>query len=249
MLAFTGARPAEIVDNEKKRPMNGLWEELYGTRIVSWNGDTQSDGKSADEDACLLEDMLSQETASRGRPKALCYEDVCLTIARHPEIGHNVPTMAIKFAHHKGMDQKPRPYAPMTHSKKGTLTYGRTIFFFTGTRRLLFCVVTIIISLAVHDQAFDAPWLTTVASVFEVRNRGERIGIPLRWKKKWLKRPIFRGFDRLKVSCTKPLPYSKLSDDMERQTLDAGFEKALSPKAFRRGAANAANGMHRCFVI
>ena len=51
------------------------------------------------------------------------------------------------------------------------------------------------------------------------------------------------------VSRAKPLPYNKLSDDLERQTLDAGFEKALGPKAFRRGAANAANGMSRCRTI
>ncbi|KAM4067359.1 FluG domain-containing protein [Hirsutella rhossiliensis] len=65
---------------------------------------------------------------------------------------------------------------------------------------------------------------------------------PLRWKQEWLKRPIFRGFDGSAVSDGKPLPYHKLNDDMERQTLDAGFEKALGPKAFRRGAANAADG-------
>ena len=38
-------------------------------------------------------------------------------------------------------------------------------------------------------------------------------------------------------------PYHKLNDGVERQTLDAGFEKALGPKGFRRGAANATNGM------
>ena len=54
---------------------------------------------------------------------------------------------------------------------------------------------------------------------------------------------MFRGFDGSTVSTEKPLPYHKLNDDIERQTLDVGFEKALGPKAFRRGAANAANGM------
>ena len=44
------------------------------------------------------------------------------------------------------------------------------------------------------------------------------------------------------VSQEKAVPYSKLRDDMERQTLDAGFEESIGPKAFRRGAANAANG-------
>lgn len=39
--------------------------------------------------------------------------------------------------------------------------------------------------------------------------------------------------------------YSKLRDDLGRQSLDAGFEKGWTPKFARRGAANAANGM--CF--
>jgi hypothetical protein len=29
----------------------------------------------------------------------------------------------------------------------------RTIFFFTTTRRLMFCLITVIVSLAVHDGA------------------------------------------------------------------------------------------------
>ncbi|XP_044724710.1 FluG domain-containing protein [Hirsutella rhossiliensis] len=53
---------------------------------------------------------------------------------------------------------------------------------------------------------------------------------------------LLHRFDGSPVSQERPLPYHKLNDDMERQTLDAGFEKALGPKTFRRGAANAANG-------
>ncbi|KJZ69228.1 hypothetical protein HIM_11378 [Hirsutella minnesotensis 3608] len=91
LLAFTGARPAEIVDNEKRRPKDGTWEELYGTKVVR----TEDSCQSADEDARLLEAMLYQETVYRGRPKALCYEDILLSIVRHPETGNDVPTMAI----------------------------------------------------------------------------------------------------------------------------------------------------------
>ena len=98
-----------------------------------------------------------------------------------------------------------------------------------------------------HDQAFVAGF-ASATKVFNMRNRGGSQSTPLRWKEEWLKKPIFRGFDGSTLSCERPLPYSKLSDDMERQTLDAGFEHSFSPKAFRRGAANAANGMyaHSC---
>ena len=123
------------------------------------------------------------------------------------------------------------------------LTLISTIFFFTTTRRLIFCPILIIISLALDDRAFDAPSLTTAERVFRIKNRGPSKCTHLRWKKEWLKRPIFRGFDGSFTSDKKALPYYKLRDDMERQTLDAGFEEPIGPKAFRRGAANAANGM------
>lgn len=107
----------------------------------------------------------------------------------------------------------------------------------------MFCIITVIVSLAVSDQAFDVDGLTTASSVFRLRNRGGRLCTPLRWKSEWLKRPVFRGYDGAAVALEKPLPYHKLNDDMERQTLDAGFERAFGPKAFRRGAANVANGV------
>ncbi|KJZ69366.1 hypothetical protein HIM_11248 [Hirsutella minnesotensis 3608] len=226
LLALTGARPAEIVDNEKRKPKDGSWEDLYGSKPIATDDPDVDSDTHLDEDSRLLEDMLCEETMRRGRPKALCYEDISLSIVRHPETGEDIPTMAIKFIHHKGADRKPKP----------------TIFYFTGTKRLLFCIVTVIVSLAISDQAFDAPSLTSASKVFQLRNRGARQCTELRWKEEWLKRPVFRGFDGSSVSQEKPLPYHKLNDDMERQTLDAGFEKAFGPRAVRRGAANAANG-------
>lgn len=50
------------------------------------------------------------ETTKRGRPKALCYEDILMMLVRHPVTGLPVLAMAIKFIHHKGADKKPKPY-------------------------------------------------------------------------------------------------------------------------------------------
>lgn len=33
-LACTGCRPAEIVDNEPKKPKDGSWEEIYGPKAI-----------------------------------------------------------------------------------------------------------------------------------------------------------------------------------------------------------------------
>ncbi|KAK3186299.1 hypothetical protein K4F52_004837 [Lecanicillium sp. MT-2017a] len=108
LLAFTGARPAEIVDNEKRKPKDGCWKELYGAKNADCEA-SDDDKAPSDEDSQLLEDLLNQEAAHRGRPKALCYEDISLYIVRHPDTGKDVPAMAIKFTHHKGMDRKPKP--------------------------------------------------------------------------------------------------------------------------------------------
>lgn len=108
LLAFTGARPGEIVDNEKKKPKDGSWEDIYDRKSAKFE-DSDEASKGLDEATQMLEDMLFQETEYRGRPKALCYEDIFLSIVRHPETGRDIPAMAIKFIHHKGEDRKPKP--------------------------------------------------------------------------------------------------------------------------------------------
>lgn len=130
------------------------------------------------------------------------------------------------------------------------LTPARTIFF-TMTRRVVLCPITIVISQALRDNAFDAPSLTSAARVFQIRNIGPVKCTPIRWKESMLKIPVFRRFDGAALSPNRPLQYHKLRDDMGRQSLDAGNETALGPKAFRRMAANAVNGRlePRCYGV
>ncbi|KAK4220404.1 hypothetical protein QBC38DRAFT_550690, partial [Podospora fimiseda] len=82
--------------------------------------------------------------------------------------------------------------------------------------------------------------------IFSGKEPGPVKCTPLRWKEEWLKQPVFRRHeDSVEDSDEpkyQPLSYQKLHDDMERQSLDAGEENAIEPKAWRRGAANVANG-------
>jgi hypothetical protein len=55
----------------------------------------------------------------------------------------------------------------------------RTIFFFTPARKLLFCAVSIIIALALHNDAFDALSLTTALMLFGARPLSYMISTPL----------------------------------------------------------------------
>ncbi|KAL8377037.1 hypothetical protein RB595_007934 [Gaeumannomyces hyphopodioides] len=217
-LAYTGARPAELVDGERRSKTDGCYQELF---LPNASREPLLDGGSA-----VLEDLLSQESNNRGRPKALCYEDISLMVVRHPETGKDDLVMSIKFTHHKGADNKPKP----------------TVFFFTTTQRLIFCLISAIVSLALHDKAFAAETLVDARSIFDVKNQGPIKCTPIRWKPECLKQPIFRNFDDSMLSDNQPLPYSKFNDDLERQSLDCGFERAMTAKAFRRGAANAADG-------
>ncbi|KAH9237194.1 hypothetical protein K456DRAFT_51001 [Colletotrichum gloeosporioides 23] len=215
LLCYTGARPAEIVHAERRESMD--------EKDAAHN---DSNSMAQDECSSPLTKLLLQETVGRGRPKALCYEDIHMMIVRHPATGRAIPAMAIKFIHHKGADNKPKP----------------TVFFFTPAKKLIFCAVSTVIALALRDQAFDAPSLTNATAVLRTRVQGPVQSIALRWKQSMLKTPLFRKYHDAELSMDEAMTYSKLRDDMHRQSLDAGFEKAWTPRFARRGAANAANG-------
>jgi hypothetical protein len=129
VLFYTGARPAEIVNNERKKPKDGSTEELFGVKAVMSSGpgncETEDESEGADHeavdgDSSQLCRLLLQETIRRDRPKALCYEDILMMIVRHPVTKQAVPAMAIKFIHHKGSDNKPKPYV----SSRWAAVYG-----------------------------------------------------------------------------------------------------------------------------
>ena len=122
------------------------------------------------------------------------------------------------------------------------LTSTRTIFYFTPTKKLIFCAVSAIIAHALRDNAFDAPSLTDATHVLGIKPMAFP-STPLRWKKCMLKTPVFRRFGRDGVfSEMEAMLYAKLRDDMGRQSLDAVIENRWTPRFLRRGTGNAANG-------
>lgn len=113
LLCYTGVRPAELVNGERQKPKDGSIEKLFGQKVVMSSSGDEGAETPADAASAELTKMLSQETTGRGRPKALCYEDILMLIVRHPVTGRPLPAMAIKFIHHKGADNKPKPYVPL----------------------------------------------------------------------------------------------------------------------------------------
>jgi hypothetical protein len=100
-LAYTGARPAEWV------------ESRTGSTDIFGDDDTRDRGGVIDSDLFVgrIPNVLPPE--ERDRPKVVCYEDLTLWIVRVPELGdRDVFALEVMLSHHKGADNKPRPYVP-----------------------------------------------------------------------------------------------------------------------------------------
>ena len=112
-ICYTGIRPAEIVEGERKPPKDGSQKKLFGTKVVmsaEANAEVEDGEGSADEDSKKLHELLLRGTIERGRPKALCYEDILMMLVRHPVTGKSILAMSLKFIFHKGCDNRPKPY-------------------------------------------------------------------------------------------------------------------------------------------
>jgi hypothetical protein len=80
VLAYTGCRPAEVVDGDKNIPLDGSWEEIFGSQAILPLFQKHPEDAPSDAYAKELTKLLERETTYRGRPKALCYEDVQLMV-------------------------------------------------------------------------------------------------------------------------------------------------------------------------
>lgn len=120
--------------------------------------------------------------------------------------------------------------------------FGRTIYFLLASDVLLFCPVTHMVGLALDDNAFASPHLTSAERVFTVKNQAPAQCTPLRWKDEWLKKPVFRRVDGSGASPDEALPYHIFNEDIKHQSLDAGMQRALTARAWRRWRANDLNG-------
>jgi hypothetical protein len=59
-------------------------------------------------------DELDEFGEARRKYKALCYEDICLWIVKNPKEGErDILAMEVHLRHHKGVDNKPKPYAAL----------------------------------------------------------------------------------------------------------------------------------------
>lgn len=241
-MHYTGCRPAELVHNERKAPKDGSLQELFGSKAVM-AADADDDEEPDDPDSPELCTLLLNETVKRDRVKALCYEDILMMIVRHPVTGRATLAMSIKFIHHKGCDNKPKPYVRAPSRDTMYTNTLSTIFFFTPAMKLIFCAILDFLAIALFFDAFDAKCLQNANAVLGTKVPEGYQCLQLRWKESIERTPFFRRIaPDGAISPDAAMLYSTLRDHMGDQSEDAGFEQRWTPKAGRRGASNAANG-------
>jgi len=76
VLAYTWCQPAEVVDGDKSMRLDGSSEELFGSQAILPLFQEPPEDSPPDAYAKELTKLLERETTYRGRPKALCYEDI-----------------------------------------------------------------------------------------------------------------------------------------------------------------------------
>ncbi|TVY90451.1 hypothetical protein LAWI1_G007273 [Lachnellula willkommii] len=243
LLFGTGCRPAELVDAKKKRKDTSFDDNDLDDNdleavddddppVINKSNDGFSAGNSKDIGGCE-DNAFKGDVAMSGFGEdirqfdAICYEDVRLLVVYNPDSRErDVLAMEVTMAHHKGHKRRPKP----------------TIFFFTEVDDPIFCSITHLVSLALADDAFEAPSLTTPKRVFKHKVWGPVLCTPLRWKQEKLKTPIFRRDEHIMneaiPSLEMALPYSQFRDCLNRLARAAGFKETLTSYCFRRGTAN-----------
>lgn len=88
----------------------------YDSDATSDTCSSIGDSENGSDDECLDNGSADESSMTDGgepirKHKALCYEDIILWIVKDPKQGgRDVWAMEVHFRHHKGADNKPKPY-------------------------------------------------------------------------------------------------------------------------------------------
>ena len=142
--------------------------------------------------------------------------------------GQNVVTAAITYRFFKNHRRK-EPFRSTLIEDPKDYGYG-------------LCPITLLLALAIADDAFEA--VKTPAEFFAKKASNEGIQ-HLRWKRSALSQPVFRQVVRGEgraVSSERGLRYDVLQPHVTRIVQRAGFEEDFSLYSIRRGTANITEG-------
>lgn len=114
----------------------------------------------------------------------------------------------------------------------------------------LFSLLDHLISLAIHDDAFEAESAKNAENMFWVKMPPGRKSLTLKWKRRVLDLPVFR--DRLRgggTSPTIPLRASTWITYLKRLGRKAGFQHSFTQYGLRRGLLNVINSTSTLFDL
>jgi len=124
-------------------------------------------------------------------------------------------------------------------------TSRKTLVIGGGDDDPLFSLLDHFISLAVHDDAFEATYAKNVENMFRVKVPPGRKSLTLKWKRRVLDLPVFRellrGAGEAGTSPTEPLLASTWIRYLKQLGQKAGFQHSFTQYGLRRGLLNVVN--------
>lgn len=138
------------------------------------------------------------------------------------------------------------PFSPVSHISSLNLSVIRKTLVIDGEDDdPIFSLLDHFISLAVHDDAFEAESAKNVQNMFWVKMPPGKPSLTLKWKRHVLDRPVFReplrGGGECGTSPTEPLRASRWIGYLKRLGQTAGFQHSFTQYGLRRGLLNVAN--------
>ncbi|KAH6666137.1 hypothetical protein B0J14DRAFT_643409 [Halenospora varia] len=214
--AYTASRPGALVYVKRNIRVK---KRAYLTP------DDSSDEMDADE--MDVDDDPTNPEEDVEALKTLCYEDVTLVLLPNPRGIRDILAIEVNLQYTKGHHKKPK----------------RKVFLFSEVNDLVFDAIILMLTIAIHDNAFRSEKIQSVRDIFRLRVKQPRYSLELKWKKSILKTPIFRqavlSVDGTRTSSpedAKALWYYTYIYYLQRLGYIVGFAALLTGYALRRGA-------------
>ena len=122
----------------------------------------------------------------------------------------------------------------------------RKTFILEEEQNLLLDLVGHVISMACHDDAFDAQSMRDISQIYRIQIPSHKKSMTLKWKSEKLDLPLFRqpirSLNGYRTSPTEPLRAATWNRYLRRLGLKTGLEHALTQYVIRRANCNAING-------
>ncbi|KAJ5111419.1 hypothetical protein N7532_001954 [Penicillium argentinense] len=192
-------------------------ERKEKTNIQHFFGNADDDDRPPEDEWDLRHEDL----------KTLCYGQINLILLPNPTGERDHLVMEIDLKHTKGHHSRPK----------------RKIFLMSEVKQPIFDVISLVLALAILDDAFESDHIRSVEDIFRTRVTLPRRSLNIRFKQKLLNVPICRQpvstSSGMTIDDIKPLRYHTYLYFLQRLSLAVGMIRAMKPYDLRRGTGEA----------